>query len=174
MRKPLDWNKTFFNIAEAISQRSKDDSQQVGCVVVDKSHRIRSLGYNGMSSGINDADETGRYERPRKYFFFEHAERNAIYNACRAGTSLIDCKIFVPWPPCADCARAIIQAGLNDVMVLTSMVKRRWLASCHAGQEMFEEAGVLTTVYENEFFSKVYRIADIKAEREPKCKTTNS
>ena len=56
-----------------------------------------------------------RWERPQKYQYVEHAERNAIYNAARTGVPLNGCSAFVSLAPCADCARAMIQAGIVEV-----------------------------------------------------------
>ena len=58
-----------------------------------------------------------RRTRPTKYLWMEHAERNAIYNAARAGTSMEGCSIYVDIMPCMDCARAIVQAGIREVVI---------------------------------------------------------
>ena len=86
-------------------------------------------------------------ERPTKYDFFEHAERNAIYNTCLTGTSLKGCVIYVTHPPCTDCARAIIQSGIK--MVVTFEMEKRdditsptWRDKLNYSQEMFKEAGI--------------------------------
>ncbi len=63
----------------------------------------------------NDVPE--RLVRPTKYLWIEHAERNAICNAARAGTATEACTIFVEIMPCMDCARAIVQAGIIEVVV---------------------------------------------------------
>jgi len=110
------WDETFFEMASILSKRSKDKSTQVGAVIVGPNHEVRSVGYNCFPRGIND-DLEKRQERPIKYKFFEHAERNAIYNAARVGTPLEGCKIYIPFYPCSDCARAIIQSGIIEVVV---------------------------------------------------------
>lgn len=111
-----NWDKKFIELAKHISTWSKDKSTQVGCVIVDDNHRIISVGYNGFPSGFND-DFEERHERPAKYFYTEHSERNAIYNASRAGVSTKGCTLYVtPLFPCADCARAIIQSGIKKVV----------------------------------------------------------
>ena len=69
-----------------------------------------------VGGGIRD-DVPERLERPTKYLWMEHAERNAIYNAARAGTSTEGCSIYVQIMPCMDCARAIVQAGIREVVI---------------------------------------------------------
>jgi len=56
--------------------------------------------------------------RPDKYQWVEHAERNAIYNAARHGIALRGARAYVNWSPvpCADCARAFIQAGIAKII----------------------------------------------------------
>jgi dCMP deaminase len=88
----------------------------VGCVIVGPAHEIRSTGYNSFPRGIRD-DLPERLERPAKYLWIEHAERNAILNAARAGTATEGCTLYVDLMPCMDCGRAIVQAGIVEVAV---------------------------------------------------------
>jgi len=85
-------------------------------VVVGQNHEIRTTGYNSFPRGIRD-DVPERLARPAKYLWIEHAERNAICNAARTGTPTEGCTIFVEIMPCMDCARAIVQAGIVQVVV---------------------------------------------------------
>ncbi len=83
----MDWTDYFINIAEQVKEKSKDINTKIGTVIVGKDKEILSTGYNSFPRGLNDElDE--RQERPEKYFWFEHSERNAIYNAARIGVSL--------------------------------------------------------------------------------------
>ena len=109
------WHNRFMEMAELVATWSKDASTKVGAVVVGENKEIRSTGYNGMVRGIDD-NIPERSERPVKYDFFEHAERNAVYNACLIGASLKGCVIYVTAMPCPDCARAIIQSGIKMVI----------------------------------------------------------
>ena len=56
-----------------------------------------------------------RWDRPQKYDWVEHAERNAIYNAARMGIPLKGCSAFITLAPCAACTRALIQSGIVEV-----------------------------------------------------------
>jgi dCMP deaminase len=114
-----DWIHRFLFLAKIIGYWSKDDSTKCGCVIVGPDYEIRSTGYNGLPRGIS-YDDTARLERPEKYFWFEHGERNAIYNAARMGTPLKGCYAFVTHSPCHNCASALIQAGITRVYVPAS------------------------------------------------------
>jgi dCMP deaminase len=110
------WDAHFLKLASVTAERSKDRSSRIGCVIVGPDNEIRSTGYNGMPRGLNDNVES-RHERPEKYLWFEHAERNAIYNAARMGTALKGCRAYVSMMlPCMDCARALIQSGIQEVI----------------------------------------------------------
>lgn len=111
------WDKRFLALCDHISQWTEDRDFQVGAVIVGPGLEIRSTGYNGFPRGVR-SDVEERYDRGsgEKFFWFEHAERNAIYNAGRSGVPLKGCTIYVNRFPCADCARAIIQSGIKAVI----------------------------------------------------------
>ncbi len=113
--KELEWAKYFDGIRERVLVKSKDKHTKVGCVVVGPDHEIRTTGYNSFPRGLND-DVPERYERPEKYDWIEHSERNAIYNAARVGIPLKGCTIYMGGVPCIDCARAIIQSGISRIV----------------------------------------------------------
>ncbi len=147
----MTWNEKFLRLALTLGQWSKDRSTRVGCVIAGPEHEILATGYNGLPRGLND-DVEARHERPAKYQWFEHAERNAIYNAARVGTPLkggtLYCGSTLPGPPCVDCARAIIQTGIVRVVGRTgdddpAQWQERWRASMLVSLEMFREAGVI-------------------------------
>ncbi len=104
-------------LALHIATWSKDRSRQVGCVIVGPDNEIRAVGYNGFPRGVDDLHEP-RHARPAKYKWTEHAERNAIYNAARIGTPLQGCRMYLPWFPCMDCARAIAQSGIVELICI--------------------------------------------------------
>jgi len=111
----MNWNDYFVSLLGPIAAKSKDTSRKIGCIIVGPDKEIRSTGFNGLPRGCNDTLPE-RYERPEKYFWFEHAERNAIYNAARHGASLEGCTAYVNMPPCMDCARGIVQSGISMVV----------------------------------------------------------
>jgi dCMP deaminase len=138
------WDDRFLALAHHVASWSKDRSTKVGAVVVGPDREVRSLGYNGFPRGVSD-DIEARHERPAKYAWTEHAERNAVYNASRFGASLQGCAIYITHPPCADCARAIIQAGIICVVFDSrdGAMVARWQRECSVGLDMLLEAGVV-------------------------------
>lgn len=135
------WDRYFMAMAEHAATLSKDQSTQLGCVIVGPDCEVRATGYNSFPRGIND-DLPERQQRPIKYKFIEHAERNAIYNAARVGVSLKGCVLYCAWPPCSDCARAIIQAGIREVVAKSLEVPNRWCEDISVARTMLDEAGV--------------------------------
>lgn len=136
------WDMRFMNVAREISTWSKDPSKQIGAVAVNSDRRILATGYNGFPKGIEDTPE--RYEnRELKYSLVVHAEMNCIYNATFNGISLKDATLYV-WglPVCSDCAKGIIQVGINRIVMATSDVPGKWSDSFEKSRTMFEEANV--------------------------------
>lgn len=111
----MTWDDFFLGLAGYVSQKSKDQSTKVGAVIVGPDHEVLSLGWNGFPRGVDDNVQE-RHERPAKYEWTEHAERNAIYNAARHGIALRGATIYVTHAPCAACARAIVQSGIRAVV----------------------------------------------------------
>ena len=137
----LSWDEFYLSVADTIASRSKDPNTQVGAVIV-RDRAILSMGYNGMPRSVND-DIEARYERPIKYHWFEHGERNALYNAARLGVSTLGATMYTQGLPCADCARGVIQAGLSRLVVRWDEGEgEQWAVSCAIGRQMLEEAGV--------------------------------
>lgn len=144
----------FMELAYARARFSKDPSTQVGAVIVGPAGEDRSSGYNGAPRGCA-ADEAGddrRDTRPEKYFWFSHAELNAITNAARVGTPLAGCRIYVTHPPCMDCARAIVQAGITEVITVRPSAEfvSRWSEHIARTLRLFDECGVTYTEIEGE------------------------
>lgn len=139
------WHRRFLAIAKEVASWSKDPSTQVGAVLV-RSRRILSTGYNGMPRGMDD-DNPHYYERPQKYMYFEHAERNAIYNCASNGIATAGASLYI-WElsPCADCARGIVQAGIEHVILPSSSIPDRWVESTDTALEILKAGGVAVEV----------------------------
>lgn len=115
----ITWEQLFMTLAYQVAMRSKDPSTHSGAVIVSGENVILSTGYNSLPRRI-EVDGGGTRlsrENGEKYFWVEHAERNAIYNAVRNGVSLNGTTLYVNWMPCMDCARGIVQAGICSVIV---------------------------------------------------------
>lgn len=144
------WKEYFRNLTHQIKLKSKDQNTQIGAIIVGKDNEIVSTGYNSFPRGLSD-NESYRQERPEKYYWFEHAERNAIYNAARIGVSTKGCTMYLSCGiPCADCARGIINAGIRKVFVekVDSTKGPQWLESQERSLEMFRETDVIVEYYD--------------------------
>ena len=150
LKRP-DWDQLYITMCYLVGMRSRDPHTHVGSVIVDADNVLVSTGYNSLPRGINIDKDAKRLSREdgEKYFWVEHAERNAIYNAARRGTTLKGCEIYVPWTPCTDCARAIIQTGISEVIIhqngqdfYDKNTDGKWIESYKKVASMFLEAGV--------------------------------
>jgi dCMP deaminase len=139
-KKYLSWDDTFMMIATLISQRSKDPSTQVGAVIVDSNNVILGIGYNGWPRGINQDDlpwERDGNKLETKYPYIVHGELNAIFNSCNIlDNSRIYCNLF----PCNECAKAIIQNKIKEVIYESD--KYHDLDNTKAARKLFDLAGV--------------------------------
>lgn len=141
--------KQFMDLAEFKAKLfSKDEAAQVCAIIIaPDSLQELSSGWNGIPRGVNESIKV-RSERPTKYHWYEHAERNAIYNASRRGTPLEGSIMVVNRYPCSDCARAIIQCGIKMVITVPyDSNNKQWVESWNIASEMLAEVGIpiLTT-----------------------------
>ena len=117
MKRIISWDEYFMGVAKLSAKRSKDPNTQVGCCIVNQDKRIVAVGYNGMPRGCNDEDFpwANRHGalQDTKYAYVVHAELNAILNAT---TPLTGCSLYVTLFPCNECMKAIIQAGIKEVI----------------------------------------------------------
>ena len=140
----ISWDDYFMGVSLLAANRSKDPSTQVGACIVSDDNRILSTGYNGFPQGCSDDDFPWNRDESlgeTKYNFVVHAELNAILNA--GGKSLVGSRIFVSLFPCHECAKAIIQAGVKEVVYLSD--KYNGTASDNASKRMLNAAGVKLT-----------------------------
>ena len=142
----ISWDEYFMGIAALSAQRSKDSSTQVGACLVSQDNKILSMGYNGMPIGCPD-DEMP-WDRDggvldTKYAFVCHAELNAILN--NSNGSLKGARCYTTLFPCNECAKALIQAGIKEVIYLSD--KYAETESVMASKKMFNMVGVKLTPY---------------------------
>lgn len=146
--EPISWDQCFIEMCRTIARRSKDPSTQTGCIVVRPDKSIVSAGYNGFPRGVKDTED--RYhDRPTKYAMIAHCDANAIFSAAKHGLSLAGCTMYLTGPPCDECTKAIIQAGVTEVVWPANnpferdpATRARWDWSVSTGARMAEEAGV--------------------------------
>jgi dCMP deaminase len=140
------WDRRFLRIAEEVRLWSKDPGTKVGCVLVNE-RRILSTGYNGFPQTISD--DLDRYiDREYKLSVTVHAEANAILNAAKNGTRVQGSTLYVTFPPCSQCASAIIQAGVAQIVCPDpASAPERWRSNFQAANDLFYEAGVKVLYY---------------------------
>jgi len=132
----------YFKLAQTTANLfSKDPSTKVGCILLaPESLQVLSLGYNGMPRNIDETDPS-RWERPIKYSYVEHSERNCLYNACRSGVCTNNSIAITTLFPCCDCCRALIQSGVKTIVTLEpDMSNPRWGSDFGISKIMIEES----------------------------------
>ncbi len=140
----ISWDEYFMGVALLAAERSKDPNTRVGACIVDDQNRILSTGYNGFPQGCSDDDfpwNRDEAEGETKYKFVVHAELNAILNT--RGKSLAGSRLYVGLFPCHECAKAIIQAGIREVIYLSD--KYFGTESTVASRRMLDAAGIRLT-----------------------------
>jgi len=142
----ISWDDYFMGIALLSAKRSKDPNTQIGACIVDQDNKIVGIGYNGFPIGCSDEELPWEREGSfleTKYAYVCHAELNAILNSRNA--NLRKCKIYVPLFPCNECAKAIIQSGIREVIYLSD--KYADTESVQASKKMLQQAGVKFVKY---------------------------
>jgi dCMP deaminase len=138
----LSWDEYFMGIALLSAQRSKDPSTQVGACIVNDDKKIVGVGYNGFPMGCDDDELPWEREGAfleTKYPYVCHAELNAILNSI--SRDLKGCSIYVALFPCNECAKAIIQSGIKEIVYLSDKYKHTDIVI--ASKRMLNQAGVV-------------------------------
>ena len=137
----ITWEEYFMGLAYLSAQRSKDPSTKVGAVIVDSENKVVSIGYNGMPRGVDEEQVSWSKGEglDSKYLYVCHAEFNAILNT-RNGSALKGCTVYVTLFPCNECAKAIIQSGIKEIVYAED--KYGDTVGVQASKKMFHLAGV--------------------------------
>ena len=141
----ISWDEYFMGVSLLAAERSKDPNTQVGACIVDDTNRIISTGYNGFPYGCSDDEypweRAGETAGKTKYPYVVHAELNAILNA--GGKKLAGARIYVDLFPCNECAKAIIQSGIREVIYLSDKYAETEMTKI--SRRMLTSAGVKLT-----------------------------
>ena len=145
-----DWDSRWMALAQLVATWSKDRGRKVGAVIVGPDNEVRSTGFNGIPRGVNDnVEERHDAETGEKYLWVSHAERNAIYNAALLGVSTKNCTIYVPWYPCIECAKAIIQSGIGKIVCFEpDLADSNWGRDFEKSLIILGEGNVVTKLVE--------------------------
>ena len=145
-KSKLTWDEYFMGMAKLTALRSKDPKTKVGACIVDKDHKVVSNGYNGMPRGVDETKVSWNKGEglDSKYLYVCHAEFNAILNT-RNGSALEGCTLYVTLFPCNECAKAIIQTGIKEVVYQSDKYKDQ--TNFQASRLLLELAGVKIREY---------------------------
>ena len=138
----ISWDEYFMGVAYLAAERSKDPSTQVGACIVSQDNKILSMGYNGLPVGCSDDEfpweKTDDTPDHSKYYYSTHSELNAILNY--RGGSLEGTKLYVTLFPCNECAKAVIQSGIKEIIYAEDKYDNT--PSVIASKRMLDAAGV--------------------------------
>ena len=147
------WDEYFMRHVYLSATKSKDPRTKIGAILVRDGRHIISEGYNGIPKGVCDC-KPERFERPEKYNWFEHAERNSVYVCARYGIASDGTTMYTQGIPCINCTRAVVQAGIKELVVhkqwednydsTTSSINN----DIDARVNMLSEAGVVVRRYD--------------------------
>ena len=144
----ISWDEYFMGVALLSAKRSKDPSTQVGACIINKDKRIIAIGYNGFPNGCDDDvfpwGKTDSNPLNTKYPYVVHAEANAILNS---NSNLKGSKLYVTLFPCNECAKLLIQAGIEEIVYLSD--KNRTSDSFAASKRMLDAAGIKYSKMDN-------------------------
>ena len=150
------WDEYALNLLDPIASRSEDQETKVGCVIFDTQHRIVGTGYNSFPKGINYSGRA--LYRPVKYKFMVHAEANAILFS--DNQRLRNATIYVPFKPCNECCKLIIQSGIYRVVYRGDYISQDKEANSPDGTKMLRDAGVVIKKFTNiawKYMQKMYK-----------------
>ncbi len=143
----IDWDQYFMSVACVSAERSKDPNTVVGACIAGTDNRIISTGYNGFPRGCSDDeypwDREAESELGTKYMYCVHAELNAILNG--AGSNMQGARLYTTLFPCNECAKAIIQVGISEVIYLENKYYKESFVK--ASMRMLDSAKVIYRQY---------------------------
>lgn len=141
----------FMTLALLSALRSKDPSTQVGSCIVDPIGRIISMGYNGLSTGVDDStypwgsngEITGDLLRIKDYGIV-HSEINAALNYPGDGYNFKDCTLYVSYSPCPKCTVAVSSFGISAVEYFVNYSKPQ---SFEESSRFYNDVGITFNQY---------------------------
>jgi dCMP deaminase len=144
----------FLQMCFEVRENSHDPDRKVGAVVVGSADQVVAVGTNAPPTALQltltESHDAVRQDLTWKYFMLEHAERNAIFTAYAQGKLLKGATMYSTLFPCADCARAIVAAGLSRLVVLglakDPIRDEKWLEHYHYADRMLTMAGIAVDV----------------------------
>lgn len=148
--------------AYELALQSPDPSTQNGAIIFDPdANQILAEAWNDFPDKVKATPD--RWERPTKYAFVEHAERRAIYEAARTGVRTEGLIMISPWASCADCARAIVCAGITGLVRHKQAMEfnhNYWDESVGRGDTILRESGIAIIELNHDFDNSAHVLRD--------------
>lgn len=143
----LSWDEYFIGLTALTAMRSKDPNTKVGSCIVSDDNRVLSIGYNGAPNGFPDSlmpwdVRTAKNHYDTKYPYICHSELNAILNYRGNPQDLQGARLYVHFFPCVECTKAIIQAGIKEVIYLHDFDHASFGVEQEASLKMFDVCGI--------------------------------
>lgn len=140
----MNWDEYFMRHVYLAASKSKDPRTKIGAVLV-KDGIIISEGFNGFPRGVEDSES--RYNnRTIKWDYIVHGEHNAILNTCRHGIKTLDSTLYTQGIPCNECSKAIIQAGIKEIVIHKQwpnlLSSEKWVEAVRMSKIMLGEANI--------------------------------
>jgi dCMP deaminase len=114
----IGWDEYFLKIAMLVSERATCPRMHCGAVFV-RNKRILTTGYNGSPPGFPHCDDEGCLVVENHCQRTIHAELNAVIQAAQHGVSLHGATLYATNMACTTCAKMVIGAGIERVVVFT-------------------------------------------------------
>lgn len=134
-------------------KNSHDTSTRLGALLVEPANGyIKMKGANRYLSGAMENDPQN-HERPRKYAYIEHAERDVLYQCWNGTLNPRGLIMVAPWACCADCARAIAYSGVTLLVVHKQACEKapdRWKESIEFGWDILAKRSVAVYQWDGE------------------------
>lgn len=137
--KQLMLDRRYIKMALIWAENSYCKRRKVGALIV-KEKMIISDGYNGTPAGFENICED---EDNHTFPYVLHAEANAITKVARSNNSSEGATLYVTSSPCIECAKLIIQAGIQRVVFSEHY-------RLHDGIDLLEQAGIQVDFVEAE------------------------
>ena len=154
---PPSWDELFMRHVYLVASKSKENRTRVGAILV-KGKSVCAEGYNGIVPGVGDDIDIlpERYIRPEKYFWQEHAERNALYDCSVRGQVSVGTTMYTSGWPCSDCTRGVIRCGISELVLHKQWMdyeeeftRDKWEEQSRRSRIMLAEACVRVRILDN-------------------------
>lgn len=130
------------------AQQSIHPSTHNAALII-RDNAVILAGVNNLPPGVSIVKE--RFEGENKHIYPNHAERDVIYRAARAGIPTQGLTMVMPWLPCIPCTNAVISSGIQTLVMHKQMIERtkeRWREELRMGVQLMKEAGLNLIAYD--------------------------